>query len=247
MTYTYDDIVTAKDILAGRVKKEDIIGKKGWFMDSMPCDMSLDGIEGESKHYCLGHVELNWECPFFADDGDGGTWTYFLPEKETYFLPEKEGSASITRFKIGDRVKYHGKFAERFANDFATVRSVDSGDRNLTYYIELKGNHYLWVNESDISPVCNEQSIATANPLFKVGDRVKIVKERNEFTEVYNPTIGKTHFNTSLASSIDLRNIFNISFKKCYHIACTTVFFLHKGITVTAHAPIIRFKTASGR
>lgn len=97
MEYTYDDIITAKDILTGRVKKEDIIGKTGWFMDSMPCDMSLDGIERESKHYCLRHVELNWKCPFFADDGDGGTWTYFLPEKEE--------SAPIPRFKIGDRVK----------------------------------------------------------------------------------------------------------------------------------------------
>lgn len=36
MTYTYDDIVTAKDILTGRVKKEDIIGKEGWFLDNIP-------------------------------------------------------------------------------------------------------------------------------------------------------------------------------------------------------------------
>ena len=44
MTYTYDDIVTAKDILTGKVKKEDIIGKNGWLLDCIPQDMSLNVI-----------------------------------------------------------------------------------------------------------------------------------------------------------------------------------------------------------
>lgn len=44
MEYTYDDIVTAKDILTGKVKEENIIGKRGWFLNCIPQDMSLNEI-----------------------------------------------------------------------------------------------------------------------------------------------------------------------------------------------------------
>lgn len=79
---TCDDIVTAKDILTGRVRKEDIIGKKGWFLECIPEDMSLNVIERIAIRGCLKHVELSDDCPFVQDDEDEDTWTYFLPEKE---------------------------------------------------------------------------------------------------------------------------------------------------------------------
>ena len=99
MEYTYDDIITAKDILTGRVKKEDIIGKTGWFMDCIPIDMSLNTIMrlvGNPK--TLKDFDADRSCPFVSDElvGEG----VYL-----YFLPEKEESAPIPRFKIGDRVK----------------------------------------------------------------------------------------------------------------------------------------------
>ena len=46
MIYEYDDVVTAKDVLTGRVKKEDIIGKRGWLLDFIPIDMNMDEIDG---------------------------------------------------------------------------------------------------------------------------------------------------------------------------------------------------------
>ena len=165
MTYTYDDIVTAKDILTGKVKKEDIIGKKGWFMDCIPQDMSLNVIEGDSKHYCLGHVELNWKCPFFADDGDGGAWTYFLPEKEEsapFECKEKsyeERQAEWVRannLKPGDKVRILRRFSnfedgfnegingimENLVGEVLTVRDIYN--EFIILYNKDRSNWWYW-------------------------------------------------------------------------------------------------------
>ena len=81
MIYEYDDVVTAKDVLTGRVKKEDIIGKRGWLLDFIPIDMNMDEIEQEGLHSRLGEIDLDSASPF--GDGDGCVpFTYFLPEKE---------------------------------------------------------------------------------------------------------------------------------------------------------------------
>lgn len=77
--YTYDDVITAKDILTGKVKKDDIIGKNGWLLDAIPHDMSLNVIARLGVHVCLMEINLENTAPF----GDGGIpFTYFLPEKE---------------------------------------------------------------------------------------------------------------------------------------------------------------------
>ena len=84
MTYTYNDIVTAKDILTGKVKKEDIIGKKGWLLDCIPQDMSLNVIERIGLHACLDGIDLDSGYPFGNCDSP---YTYFLPEKEAEYVP----------------------------------------------------------------------------------------------------------------------------------------------------------------
>lgn len=110
--YTYDDIVTAKDILTGKVKKEDIIGKKGWLLDCIPQDMSLNVITRLGVHVCLTEIDLDSISPF----GDGGIpFTYFLPDKEES-APEpviekksyKERQAEwveSNNVKVGDKVR----------------------------------------------------------------------------------------------------------------------------------------------
>lgn len=80
MEYTYDDIVTAKDILTGRVRKEDIIGKKGWFLDYIPNDMSLNTImriTGNPEE--LKQINLGMSYVF---ENKNNVYNYFLPEKE---------------------------------------------------------------------------------------------------------------------------------------------------------------------
>lgn len=94
MTYTYDDIVTAKDILTGKVKKEDIIGASGWFLRCIPEDMSLNTIARVGSFGILGEVDLSYNSVFLLTT-TGVRWTYFLPEKKK----------SAPEFKVGDKVK----------------------------------------------------------------------------------------------------------------------------------------------
>ena len=79
MKYTYDDIITAKDILTGKVKKEDIIGKKGLFLNCIPMDMSLNTLMRIGYQRKLVDVELIEGFCFSCGDDN---YLYFLPEKE---------------------------------------------------------------------------------------------------------------------------------------------------------------------
>ena len=98
MEYTYDDIITAKDILTGRIKKEDIIGKSGWFMDCIPYDMSLSVIARIGTFSKLISINPDVNYPF--DSEDEYCYIYFLPEKKV--LAPKE--PTVEDFSIGDRV-----------------------------------------------------------------------------------------------------------------------------------------------
>lgn len=105
MTYTYDDIVTAKDILTGRVKREDIIGKKGWFFDCMPKDMSLDTIKREISH-TLKDVNPSLAWPFISDETTGdGIYQHFLPEKEKSYEERQKEWIAANNIKLGDKVR----------------------------------------------------------------------------------------------------------------------------------------------
>ena len=77
--YTYDDVITAKDILTGKVKKEDIIGRSGWFLDCIPEDMSLNVIARIGFFSRLDEIEIEQIFPF-RDKSHGSAC--FLPEKK---------------------------------------------------------------------------------------------------------------------------------------------------------------------
>lgn len=144
MTYTYDDIVTAKDILTGRVKKEDIIGKKGWFMDCIPQDMSLKAIENMTRPCCLKDVKLDCVCPFIPDAEDRCS--------RTYFLPEKEESASIPRFKIGDRVKIVEEwigFEGGYDQTIGKIGRIEEIDNDGTVGVVLDSDGDWWWYKPD--------------------------------------------------------------------------------------------------
>lgn len=133
MTYTYDDVLTAKDIVTGRVKEEDIIGKKGIFIDSIPDDMSRNTLLRAGYEGKLIKFTGSYMFPFWGDNDT--KWIYFIPDKE-----ESPG----LRFKVGDRVKHD--------QGIATVVRVDKSDPLLTYRIRFEEGGLLWVREQDISP-----------------------------------------------------------------------------------------------
>lgn len=104
MTYTYDDIVTAKDILTDRVKREDIIGKKGWFFDCIPKDISLNNIFRICQyHGALLAYDGDADFPFRDINNNG--YTYFLPEKEESYEERQAKWVKANNVKVGDRVR----------------------------------------------------------------------------------------------------------------------------------------------
>ena len=113
MIYEYGEIITAKDVLAGNVKEEEIIGKRGWLLDCIPQDMSLNVIARFGVHVCLTEIDLDSSAPF----GDGG-----IPF--TYFLPEKEESATGTVIEeIGEK-----SYEER-QDEWLKANDIAGGDK----------------------------------------------------------------------------------------------------------------------
>lgn len=104
MTYTYDDIVTAKDILTGKVKKEDIIGKTGWFLDCIPQDMRLEEIARLGLNSSLYDIDLDKDEPFSYGNEDI-PYTYFLPEKEESYEERQKEWIAANNIKLGDKVR----------------------------------------------------------------------------------------------------------------------------------------------
>lgn len=115
MEYTYDDIITAKDILTGKVKKDDIIGKSGWFMDCIPEDMSLNVIMRIGMFSKLESINLDSSYPFRIEDS---SYIFFLPEKKES-APEESYEKRQAKWieandiKVGDKVRV----ADRWNDD----------------------------------------------------------------------------------------------------------------------------------
>ena len=110
MTYAYDDIVTAKDIRTGKVRKEDIIGKQGWFFDTIPSDMSEDAIEHiePSRYGVLTDISMAEAFPFYEAGCD--SWTCFLPEKKKPYEERQAEWIEANGIEIGDKVKILRKY-----------------------------------------------------------------------------------------------------------------------------------------
>ena len=127
MGYTYEDIVTVKDVLTGKVKEEDIIGKKGWFLDCIPQNMNPDEFRNQNGEYDrLLIIERKYDCPFFLENS---SLTY------TYFIPDKEESAAKPLLKKGDRVRIVKEW-----EDFNEECNPTIGDTGRIEEIDEDGN-----------------------------------------------------------------------------------------------------------
>lgn len=171
MKYTYDDIVTAKDILAGNVKKEDIIGKKGWFLDVIPSDMSLNYIirlAGNPR--VLGGINCDESYPF-ADNAEisDDYHLYFLPEKEPPYEERQAEWIKENDIKVGDKVKILRGF-EPYERGVGTRMDSDHYMDNLIGTISEVSN----IEPNRISVWSNEHGQAWSWPYFvleKVEDK----------------------------------------------------------------------------
>ena len=204
--YVYDDIITAKDILAGKVNEKDVIGKKGWLLDCIPRDMSLNVIARLGVHVCLTEIDLDSICPF----GDGGIpFTYFLPEKEesatgTVIEEIGEKSYEVRQYNWlkandigeGDKVRivrkaegykdgWDNSWPAGMDNEVGKVGFVVEDNGNKGIVVDTDGGH--WSYPYFVLEKVEEES------LFKDGDRVRIVKEWCGFNKNrFESTVGKT-------------------------------------------------------
>lgn len=198
MKYTYDDVVTAKEILTGKVKKEDIIGKWGWFLEYIPQDMHLDEIQRLGISGCLEDLELDSSTPF----GNGKQpFTYFLPGKGDPYEKRQADWIKENNIKVGDKVRILRKFDD-FESGCAIAMDEDgemdplvgtvgkiSAIEDDSIEVDSKGDCWFWpyfVLEKV------EDEPEDAKPQFKVGDKVRIVKEWEGFAEGCEPTVGGT-------------------------------------------------------
>lgn len=198
MKYTYDDIVTAKDILTGKMKEEDVIGKWGWFLEYIPQDMSLDKIQRLGISGRLEDLDLDSSTPF----GNGKQpFTYFLPGKEDSYEERQADWVEAYNIKVGDYVKILRKFND-FESGCAIAMDEDgemdplvgtvgkvSAIEDDSIEVDSKGDYWFWpyfVLEKV------EDEPEETNILFKVGDKVRIVREWEGFAEGNVPTVGET-------------------------------------------------------
>lgn len=197
MTYTYDDFVTAKDILTGKVKEEDIIGKSGWLLDCIPQDMSLNVIERLGRYGRLEDPCLESSYPFRVK-GNRCPFMYFLPEKEESAPEPLEDFLHLTP----DQFDY---FQSQWLKNKSMVSCIKAWTYKAGRYIAVDntaGEFYVesfdtreealkWLKGADTKEEMDKPE--EAKPVFKVGDRVRIVKEWGGFTEgISKPTTGKT-------------------------------------------------------
>lgn len=127
--YTYDDIVTVKDILTGKVKKEDIIGKRGWVFDIIPNNLNSAPeliLRGKRR---LIHIDTSNVHPF--KDNYDTDWHFFLPYKE----PEKK-YVPFDLSKEETRTFLRGKWIKR---------KSDSLESMITIIAQLTlGDKHVW-------------------------------------------------------------------------------------------------------
>lgn len=188
--YTYYDIIAPKDILTGCVKKKDIIGKKGWFFDSLPRVINPD----QFRYGVLTDTEEDSALPF--KDDNNIVWLYFLPEKEPSYEERQAEWVKANNLKEGDKVKIlkayggddHGfdiLMAERMkplVGKVVTVRTIESDA--ICLWNEDKSGSWYW-------PYFVLEKVKD-KPELKVGDCVKIIKKLNGFVGGAVPAIWKT-------------------------------------------------------
>ena len=183
--YTYEDILTLKDLLMGKITPFSVLDKKGWFFHAMPRDLDANVLYRMSSPRYLIRV-MYGEKPFQAVENE---WF-------EYFLPKKEAMTTVPVFKVGDRVRIKKEWEGWGADCAPTVGKIGyiyrfhytqpelvlvgfRDDENCWFYdldaLELVG-------EADEKSYEERQAEWVKENNLKPGDKVKILRrfERGE-------------------------------------------------------------------
>lgn len=204
--YTYDDIICVKDTLTGKVKKEDVIGKKGWFTDVL---RNMKKAIDENNFGFLVDETID-----HIDDADvrfvtnaDTKWDYFIPKKERSYIGRQAEWIEANNLKPGDKVRILRRFGphedgfctsmgssmEDLVDKVLTVR--DTNTTAIRVWNKDFSDFWAWpyfVLEKVEDEPETEDGPEDAKPVFKVGDRVRIVKEWAGFEDGCDPTVGET-------------------------------------------------------
>lgn len=201
VNYVYDDIITAKDIFTGRVKKEDILGVSGWFLDIIPEDMSVN-VLGRIGHFgILKDIRLGC-AGAFREYATGPTWIYFMPEKKK----------SAPEFKVGDKVRIvkewegWGSYSKPTVGKTGIIRTIGS----TSYGVYIPSDGYWWMYSPDALELVEEaeekksyeerqEEWIEANGI-EIGDKVRVLRKAeshedgwdNVWADSMSQSIGET-------------------------------------------------------
>lgn len=178
--YTYEDILTLKDLLTGKITPFSVLDKKGWFFNEMPRDLDANVLYRMSSPRYLIRV-MYGEKPFQSAENE---WY-------EYFLPEKETIATAPEFKVGDRVRIRKEWEGWGADCAPTVGKIGyiyrfhytqpelvlvgfSDDENCWFYdldaLELVG-------EADEKSYEERQAEWVKENNLKAGDKVRVLRK----------------------------------------------------------------------
>ena len=155
--YTRDDVVSVYKLFARTVKKEDIIGRHGWFFNEIPDDIgnALDGFDTGT----LEEVKVEGERLF-----SNGKSRY------AYFLPSVIQPAIL--LNPGDRVRilrdFPGKRGGISSNvgKEGVIIEKDAGG----YKVRLEDGNYWWYEASSLDFVAASPGYAFTDVITSVDD-----------------------------------------------------------------------------
>ena len=145
--YTYDDIITEKDLLTWRTEGCEIIGRVGWFFALIPDDLLPRTIDSLGMKGRLEAVDLSCRDIFVASNayGDKSRWMYFMPEKGS---DEAQGPEAIGPLfdisKERDRAALRGRWLRSSGGDSETmiIGFNHSAANRWTVVIGVPGHPY---------------------------------------------------------------------------------------------------------
>ena len=110
--YTYDDVITAKDILTGAVDKESLIGKTVYYSDLLTSIVRYASIDDGKGKLLKVDIDDSIVRPFLVDTsgGDKVWWSYIIPEKEKSYEERQAEWVEKVGLKAGDKVRILKQF-----------------------------------------------------------------------------------------------------------------------------------------